>query len=212
MAAHQAPSSLGFSRQEHWSGLPFPSPMHACVLSHFSRLQLYATLWTAAHQAPLPTGFSRQECWSGLPFPSPVALCVGFNFKYFRSTPTKNWIRHWYIHGLVATSYPTLETPWTVACQAPPACQAFLFFTISRSLLKLMFIELVMPFNDLILWTPLLLLPSIFPNIRVFLNDLVLAMLPLNILVGISDKGLRKKTSNITTILSLNPTLLGTIP
>ena len=27
-AAHQAPSSLGFFRQEHWSGLPFPSPMH----------------------------------------------------------------------------------------------------------------------------------------------------------------------------------------
>ena len=27
-AAHQAPWSLGFSRQEHWSGLPFPSPMH----------------------------------------------------------------------------------------------------------------------------------------------------------------------------------------
>ena len=30
MAAHQAPSSLGFSRQEHWSGLPFPSPMNEC--------------------------------------------------------------------------------------------------------------------------------------------------------------------------------------
>ena len=28
MAAHQAPSSLGLSKQEHWSGLPFPSPMH----------------------------------------------------------------------------------------------------------------------------------------------------------------------------------------
>ena len=28
MAAHQAPLSLGFSRQEHWSGLPFPSPVH----------------------------------------------------------------------------------------------------------------------------------------------------------------------------------------
>ena len=28
MAAHQGPPSLGFSRQEHWSGLPFPSPMH----------------------------------------------------------------------------------------------------------------------------------------------------------------------------------------
>ena len=35
-AAHQAPLSLGFSRQEHWSGLPFPSPVHTCMLSHFS--------------------------------------------------------------------------------------------------------------------------------------------------------------------------------
>ena len=58
-AAHQAPLSLGFSRQEYWSGLPFPSPMHACMLSRFSRVRLYATLWTAAHQAPLSTGFSR---------------------------------------------------------------------------------------------------------------------------------------------------------
>jgi len=30
MAAHQAPPSLGFSREEHWSGLPFPSPMERC--------------------------------------------------------------------------------------------------------------------------------------------------------------------------------------
>ena len=66
-----APLSLGFSRQEYWSGLPFPSPMHACMLSCFSHVQFYATLWTAAHQAPLSTGFSRQEYWSGLPFPSP---------------------------------------------------------------------------------------------------------------------------------------------
>ena len=41
MAAHQAPLSLRFSRQEHWSGLPCPSPMHACRLSHFSRVQLW---------------------------------------------------------------------------------------------------------------------------------------------------------------------------
>ena len=38
MAAHQAPLSLRFSRQEYWSGLPFPPPMHACMLSHFSRV------------------------------------------------------------------------------------------------------------------------------------------------------------------------------
>ena len=62
---------LGFSRQEHWSGLQFPSPMHARMQSSFSCVRLCATPWTAAHQAPLSTGFSRQEYWSGLPFPSP---------------------------------------------------------------------------------------------------------------------------------------------
>ena len=39
-----------------------------------SRVQLFATLWTAACQAPLSTGFSRQEYWSGLPCPSPGDL------------------------------------------------------------------------------------------------------------------------------------------
>ena len=48
------------------------------------------------------------------------------------------------------------------------ACQAFLSFTISWSLLTFMFFELVMPTNHLILCYPLLLLPSVFPSIRVF--------------------------------------------
>ena len=56
-------------------------------------------------------------------------------------------------------------TPWTAARQAP------LSFTISRSLLKLMSIESVMPSNHLILCRPLLLLPSVFPSIRVFSNE-----------------------------------------
>ena len=56
-------------------------------------------------------------------------------------------------------------TPWTAAHQA------FLFFTISVSLLKLMHIESVMPSNHLILCRPLLLLPSVFPSIRVFSNE-----------------------------------------
>ena len=50
----------------------------------------------------------------------------------------------------------------------PAACQASLSFTISRSLLKIMSIELVMPSNHFILCYPLLLLPSIFPNFRFF--------------------------------------------
>ena len=42
----------------------------ACVLSCFSGVQLFATLWTADHQASLSMGFFRQEYWSGLPCPS----------------------------------------------------------------------------------------------------------------------------------------------
>ena len=52
-----------------------------------------------------------------------------------------------------------------------PARQASLSITKSRSLSKLMSIDLVMPSNDLILCHPLPLLPSIFPNIRVFSNE-----------------------------------------
>ena len=59
-------------------------------------------------------------------------------------------------------------TPWTAACQAS------LSITNSRSLLKLMSIESVMPSNHLILCRPLLLPPSIFPSIRVFSNESVL--------------------------------------
>ena len=58
-------------------------------------------------------------------------------------------------------------TPWTAAHQAS------LSITNSQNLLKLMSYESVMPFNHLILCHPLLLLPSIFPNIRVFSNKSV---------------------------------------
>ena len=54
------------------------------------------------------------------------------------------------------------------------ARQAFLSFTVSQSLLKLMSTESVMPSNHLILCSPLLLLPSFFPSIRVFSNELAL--------------------------------------
>ena len=58
-------------------------------------------------------------------------------------------------------------TPWTAACQAFPS------ITSSQSLLKPMSIESVMPSNHLILCCPLLLLPSVFPSIRVFYNESV---------------------------------------
>ena len=61
-------------------------------------------------------------------------------------------------------------TPWTAACQAS------LSITSSRSLLKLMSIESLMPSNHLILCRPPLLPPSIFPNIRVFSSESVLCI------------------------------------
>ena len=84
--AYHAPPSMGFSRQEYWSGLPFTSPrskqgrdksedwdwhIHRIMLS-LSHVRLFVTPWTAAYQAPPSMRFSRQEYWSGLPLPSPI--------------------------------------------------------------------------------------------------------------------------------------------
>ena len=46
----------------------------ACMLSCFSHVQLFVTLWMVASQAPMTMGFSRQEYWSGLPCPPPGDL------------------------------------------------------------------------------------------------------------------------------------------
>ena len=64
----------------------------------------------------------------------------------------------------VTKSCPTFVTPWTAAHQAS---QSF----ISWNFLKLMSIELVMPYNHLILCCPLLPLPYVFPSIRVFSSE-----------------------------------------
>ena len=76
-------------------------------------------------------------------------------------------------------------TPWTAARQVS------LSFSISWSLLKLMSIESVMPSNHLILCCPLLLLPSVFPSIKVFSNESGLC---------ISDQSIRSSVS----VLSVN--------
>ena len=71
------------------------------------------------------------------------------------------------VHSVVSDS---LQPPWTTAHQAP------LSFAISWSLLTLTSVESVMPSNHLILCHPLLLLPSVFPRIRVFSNELALCI------------------------------------
>ena len=126
MAAHQAPPSLGFSRQELWSGLPFPFPVHESEKwkGSCSVVSNFATPWTAAYQAPQSMGFSRQEYWSGLPLPSPTAryslaeltkLCnphpaeeTKFH-KYPRSP-----FSHFFLHGNHTPDFLTPKLVWTV--------------------------------------------------------------------------------------------------
>ena len=94
-------------------------------------------------------------------------------------------------------------TPWTAARQA------FLSFTNTQSLLKLMSIESVMPSNHLILCHPLLLPPSIFPSIRVFSSESVLRIRwpnywSFNFNWSTGNNGLRNKI-NIYKHLSFSP-------
>ena len=73
--AHQAPLSMGFSRQEYWSGLPCIAPgdlPDPGIEPRSPTLQADALTSAAAAAAkllPTSVGFSRQEYWSGLPFP-----------------------------------------------------------------------------------------------------------------------------------------------
>ena len=81
------------------------------------------------------------------------------------------WLHHvsFFVVELLSYIHPFV-TPWTTVWWAS------LSFTISWSLLKLMSIEWMMPSNHLILCHPLLLLPSIFPSIRVFSNESALCI------------------------------------
>ena len=122
---------------------------------------------------------------------------------------------------LYAVAVQSLSCVWVFVTLWTAACQASLSFTVSQSLLKLMSIESVMLSNHLILCCPLLLLPSIFPSIRVFSNELVLhitwpnigastsvSVFPMNIqdwfplgligLISLLSEGLSRVFSNTT--------------
>ena len=158
--------------------------MHACMLSHFSHVWLFEILWTIACQAPLPMGFSRKEYWSRLLFPCSEDLpdsgikprshasCIGRCVLYhWQGTTISLWMMLYQFSSVQSPSHVRLfATPWIAARQAS------LSITNSQSLPKLMSIESVMPSNHLILCHPLLLLPSIFPSIRVFSNESALCI------------------------------------
>ena len=164
------PSFAGYFYTSVW----IPAYVCAVCAQLLSRVQLP---WTIAQQAPLSMEFSRQE-WSGLPVPSPgdlpnpgikpkspasPALAGGFSTT---EPPGKLPISS--VQSLSCVRL--FATPWIAARQAS------LSITYSRSPLKLMSIESVMPSSHLILCRPLLLLPPIPPSVRVFSNESTLPM------------------------------------
>ena len=76
-AAHQAPPSLGFSREETGVGCHF---LQCVKVKSLSRVRLLVTPWTAAYEASPSMGVSRQKYWSGLPLPSPE----GYTYPLFQ--------------------------------------------------------------------------------------------------------------------------------
>ena len=90
------------------------------VLSHFSHVQLCATLWTVAPQASLSMGFSRQECWSGLPFPSPGDL------------PDPGIEPTSLLSYTLAGRFFTTSTSWEAPHYRPTGTQIHFLFTSNR--------------------------------------------------------------------------------
>ena len=107
--------------------------------------------------------------WDSDP-PGNVVFTSSCSMALHTEAHTSCWLPPGVVVQLVSHALLLFVTPWTTACQAS------LIFTISWSLLKLMSTELVMPSNHLILCHPLLLLPSIFPSIMVFSNELALCI------------------------------------
>ena len=94
------------------------------------------------------------------------------NYPEWEKAHLERWYAAWF--HLYVTVVQSLSRVRLFATLCTVALQASLSFTISRSLLKFMFIESVRPSNHLILCHPLLLLLSIFPSLRVFSNELAL--------------------------------------
>ena len=157
--------ALPQSSQIQWNQNPYSSSATAA-----KSLQSCPTLCDPIASRPPGSpslGFSRQEHWSGLPFPSLKLLLV------LQATIIMARVHFlgYFLISKVTLLVQSLNHVWVLATLETAAHQAFLSITNSRSLHKVMSIELVMLSSHLILCHPLLM-PSIFPNIRDFSNEL----------------------------------------
>ena len=90
--AYQAPPSMGFSRQEYWSGLPFPPLKVKGAAAAAKLLQWCPTLCDLIDGSPpgssVPGILQARTLWSGLPFPSPMHACILSHFSHVRLCAT----------------------------------------------------------------------------------------------------------------------------
>ena len=139
------------ARTLEWVAISFSNAWKWKVkVKSLSFVWLLATPWTAVYQAPPPMGFSRQEYWSGVPLSSPM------EYISFRSVQSLSRVR-------------LFATPWIAARQAS------LSITNSRSSLKLMSIQSVMPsshLNHLSSPSPPALNPSQHQSLLQWVNSL----------------------------------------
>ena len=174
-AAYQAPPSMGFSRQEYWSGLPLPSPLYLCLVCFNFIIQ--ETLLTQCPYDWILIPF-RRHVYLQLPYtfsPASHSVC----WKLFAERKLQNWDMFWELKVLDLVSahflsfhvvfvVQSLSSVWFFATLWIVALQASLSFTISWSLLRSLCTESVMPSNHLILchhFSPLALL---LPQCQVF--------------------------------------------
>ena len=148
-----SPPSLGFSRQEHWNGLPFPSPI--CPLLQFNEVKQVFWSWRKCILQCILISFC-----------SPCHVVPRIN----QSLYVRNRLLFHCTSVQSLSRVRLFATPWIAARQAS------LSITNCRSSLRLRSIKSVMPSSHLILCRPLLLLPPIPPSIRVFSNESTLRM------------------------------------
>ena len=143
-------SSLGFSRQEHWSGLPFPSPMHESEKWKWSRsvVSILSDPMDCSLPASSVHGISRQEYWSGVPLPSPADRQVLWRTAQDGFS--------------VAQSCPSLYDP--MGCSVPGFLALHYLPEFAQTCVHWVS---VMPSNHLSLCRSLLLLLLVFPSIKV---------------------------------------------
>ena len=133
--------------------------MHACMLSHFNCVQLCDPMNCSLPGSPVH-GILQARILGSVAMPSSKG-----------SSQPRDRTHVSYVSWIQFNSFQSLSRVWLFATPWFAAHQAFLSITDTQSLLKLMSIKSVMPSNHIIPCHSLLLLPSVFPSIRIFSSE-----------------------------------------